>query len=163
MWHLLRHAPQNPAPPIAGLLPATLDSPVWSNLKAVLTVIGRIISTAPTNFPIFEPNPVNPPANPSAFARIVEPPTAQSPGPDLAKDEAHELQGAGVWNSMGLIMVLVAALEQADEDLASDDVIASGRMASSIMEQSLSLAPELLLLGLEKIKVSLCVTFVITR
>lgn len=131
-----------------------MDAPVWSNLKTVLSVITRIVAAAPTTFPIFEPNPLHPPSNPSAFARIVDPPTNQSPGPDLAKDEAHELQGAGVWNALGLIVVLVAALEQADEDLASDDVITAGRMASSIMEQSLLMAPELMLLGLEQIKVS---------
>lgn len=116
--------------------------------------MGKLISLPPNQFPIFDPNQSNPPSEPSAFARIVDPPTAQLPGPDMAKDEAAELQGAGIYNALGVIVVVVAAMDQADQDHASEDVIDAGRMASAIMEHSLSMAPELLLLGLERVKVS---------
>jgi CCR4-NOT transcription complex subunit 1 len=127
---------------------------MWENMTSLFKILGKLIGLPPNQFPIFETTQNGPPSDPSVFTRIVDPPTFESPGPDVAKAEAAELQGAGIYNAMGLIIVTVAALEQADQDHATEDVVESGRMATAVMEQSLSMAPELLLLGLEKLTVS---------
>lgn len=65
-----------------------------------------------------------------------------------------DLQNAGVYNALGLIRILVAGLEQADSDHATADMADLGRMASDILRHASSIAPELVLLGLEKLDVS---------
>lgn len=68
--------------------------------------------------------------------------------------EAAEVQNAGLYNALGLVRSLVAGLEQADSDHATADMADLGRMASDLLHHASSIAPELVLLGLEKLDVS---------
>lgn len=69
------------------------------------------------------------------------------------------MQGAGLWNTLGLIQVLVHACALAEMDHNSDrereERADIGRRATEILEKAAKLAPELVLIALEKLPVSL--------
>ncbi|WVQ85274.1 hypothetical protein IAT38_007439 [Cryptococcus sp. DSM 104549] len=145
-------APQLPVPPIAGLLPASLDAPAWDNLSSLLVVLGHLTSMPPDALPIFT-LPTAP--LPSAFARIVDPPTAESGWNKAAKQAARDLQGAGLWNTLGLIQVLVHACTLAEGEHRSErereEAVDTGRRAMEILDKASKLAPELVLIAFEKL------------
>jgi CCR4-NOT transcription complex subunit 1 len=68
----------------------------------------------------------------------------------VAQNEARELQGAGIYNAMGFYVTLVAIFEQAESDLAGDEIADAAAAAGRLMDRGIDLAPELVLLGLER-------------
>ena len=147
---LLVIPPQTPVPPLAGLLPDTLDTPLWTDMASLLSVLDRLTSLPPDALPIFT-SPNAPP--PSVYARIVEPPAADSTMSKMAKQQAKDIQGAGLWNTLGLVRVLVAACAIADTDHASEESAEVGRRATEMLDKAAALAPELVLIALERISV----------
>lgn len=71
-----------------------------------------------------------------------------------AKQQAAEIQSAGLWNTLGLVQILVAACEQADTDHPTEETAEVGRRATELLEKAAALAPELVLLAIEKLPVS---------
>ena len=151
LMSLLLIPPQTPVPPIAGLLPASLDAPVWSDLSTLLFIIDRLTNLPPDALPIFT-MPSAPP--PSAYARIVDPPGAESIMSKPARQQARDIQGAGLWNTLGLMKVLLAACVIADSETASVDDLEIGERAIEILNKVAAMAPELVLLSLDKLPVS---------
>lgn len=143
--------PQHPIPPLSGLLPSSLDAPLWTNLATLYDMLRNIIYLSPDTCPVFVIRQAPPP---SAFARIVDPPEIDNGRPDNVNQEAAEVQNAGLYNALGLVRSLVAGLELADSDQATADMADIGRMASDLLHHASSIAPELVLLGLEKLNVS---------
>lgn len=143
--------PQHPIPPLSGLLPSSLDAPLWTNLATLYDMLRNIIYLSPDTCPVFVIRHAPPP---SAFARIVDPPELDNDRPDNVNQEAAEVQNAGLYNALGLVRSLVAGLEQADSDQATGDMADLGRMAADLLHHASSIAPELVLLGLEKLNVS---------
>lgn len=147
---------QAPVPPMAGLLPAHLEAPMWENISSLLSVLTHLTSLAPDAMPIFT-MPSAPP--PSVYSRIVDPPPSEQVWSKAARQQARDLQGAGLWNTLGLIQVLVHACALAEMDHNSDrereERADIGRRATEILEKAAKLAPELVLIALEKLPVSL--------
>ncbi|WWC68491.1 uncharacterized protein I206_102420 [Kwoniella pini CBS 10737] len=147
--------PQVPFPPLAGLLPASLDAPIWENISSLLSVLSLLTNLPPDAMPIFT-MPTAP--SPQSYARIVDPPTSDSQWSKVARQQANDLQGAGLWNTLGLIQVLVNACGLAETDHPSErereERADIGRRATDILESAAKLAPELVLLALEKLPVS---------
>ena len=115
-----------------------------------------IIEEAPDDFPVFTmPNA----SHPSTFARIVDIPSSTSSLPQVAQNEARELQNAGVYNAMGFIVVIVKVFEMAESDTADGSLYEAANTASNLMTMALRVAPELVLLGLEKMGVSQSLRF----
>lgn len=143
---------QTPVPPMAGLLPAHLDAPMWENISSLLSVLTHLTSLAPDAMPIFT-MPSGPP--PSVYSRIVDPPSSEQVWSKAARQQARDLQGAGLWNTLGLIQVLVHACALAEMDHHSDrereERADIGRRATEILEKAAKLAPELVLIALEKL------------
>lgn len=152
--NLLLAPPQTPIPPIAGLLPASLDDPLWDNVGSQLAVLSRLTHLPPDALPIFT-FPTAP--SPSSFARIIDPPANETVWSKVARQQANDIQGAGLWNTLGLMKVLVTACGLADSDHVTEDMADTGRMATELLERAGSLAPELALIALEKLPVSLSV------
>jgi len=148
---LLSIPPQSPVPPIAGLIPASLDAPVWKNMPSLLAVLHHLTTLPPDALPLFT-SPSAP--APSDFARIIDPPANDSTMSKLAKQQATEIQSAGLWNTLGLVQVLVAACKMADTDHPSEETAEVGRRATELLDKAATLAPELVLLALEKLPVS---------
>ncbi|GFZ43225.1 hypothetical protein JCM24511_00944, partial [Saitozyma sp. JCM 24511] len=150
--------PQSPTPPIAGLLPASVDAPYWSNLSSLLAVLSHLTTLPPDAIPLFT-MPSAPP--PSVFARIIDPPPNDSVWSKAARQQAREIQGAGLWNTLGLVQVLVAAIALADSESSSDreaeERAEIGRRATDMLERASALAPELVLIALEKLPVSITI------
>ncbi|WWD18096.1 hypothetical protein CI109_102544 [Kwoniella shandongensis] len=148
--------PQSPTPPLAGLLPATIDSPSWDHMASLLSILSHLTTLAPDIMPIFT-MPTAP--SPSSYARIVDPPSSEQVWSKLARQQARDLQGAGLWNTLGLIQVLVHAFGLAEVDHPSErereERAEIGRRASNILDKAYQLAPELVLIALEKLPVSL--------
>ncbi|WVQ65071.1 uncharacterized protein L199_003241 [Kwoniella botswanensis] len=148
--------PQAPIPPLAGLLPASLDAPTWENMSSLLSVLSLLTILPPDAMPIFT-MPSAP--SPQSYARIVNPPTSDSQLSKTARQQANDLQGAGLWNTLGLIQVLVNACGLAETDHPSErereERADIGRRATDMLESAAKLAPELVLLALEKLPVSL--------
>ncbi|WVF70722.1 hypothetical protein IAT40_005515 [Kwoniella sp. CBS 6097] len=147
--------PQAPVPPLAGLLPASLDSPLWDNISSLLSVLSLLNILPPDAMPIFTmPNA----PSPASYARIVDPPTSEQQWSKVARQQANDLQGAGLWNTLGLIQVLVHACGLAEADHPSErereERADIGRRATEMLESAAKLAPELVLLALEKLPVS---------
>ena len=69
-----------------------------------------------------------------------------------ARQQAKDIQGAGLWNTLGLIQVLVAACGIAET--SEEEGAEIGRRATEILEKAAALAPELVVLALEKLPVS---------
>lgn len=149
---LLLIPPQMPVPPIAGLLPGFLDGLIWSNLSTLLSILDRLTSLPPDALPIFT-MPSAPP--PNIYARIINPPSSDDIMSKAARQQAKDIQGAGLWNTLGLILVLVSACDAADSEHPSDDSVEIGRRATELLEKAAALAPELVLLALEKLPVRL--------
>lgn len=122
-------------------------------MQSLLAVLDQLTTLAPDALPLFI---MAADSYPTEFARIIDPPGADSSLPKNARQQAKEIQGAGLWNTLGLIRVLVAAYEMAEGDRVTDDVADIGRVATEIMDKAESLAPELVLLALEKLPVSYC-------
>jgi CCR4-NOT transcription complex subunit 1 len=145
---------QTPVPPIAGLLPAGIDSAPWSNLASLLAVLSHLTTVPPDTIPLFT-MPSAPP--PTVFARIIEPPPSETAWSKLARHQAGEIQGAGLWNTLGLIQVLVLAIGLADtestNDRGTEERVEIGRRATDMLERASALAPELVLVALEKLPV----------
>lgn len=148
---LLAIPSQSPVPPIAGLIPASLDASVWQNMSSLLAVLNHITTLPPDALPLFT-SPSAP--SPADFARIVDPPTIDSSMGKAARQQAKDIQSAGLWNTLGLIQVLVTACGIADTDNPTDETADVGRRATELMDKAASLAPELVLLALEKLPVS---------
>lgn len=142
---------QSPVPPIAGLIPASLDAPVWKNMTSLLAVLNHLTTLPPDALPLFT-SPTAP--APADFARIIDPPTNESSMSKVAKQQATEIQSAGLWNTLGLVQVLVAACRMADTDHPSEETAEVGRRATELLDKAAALAPELVLLALEKLPVS---------
>lgn len=153
---IVLQAPPIPVPAISALLPATPDAPTWTHVAAQLAVMKGIIEEAPDDFPVFTmPNA----SHPSTFARIVDIPSSTSSLPQVAQNEARELQNAGVYNAMGFIVVIVKVFEMAESDTADGSLYEAANTASNLMTMALRVAPELVLLGLEKMGVSQSLRF----
>jgi CCR4-NOT transcription complex subunit 1 len=116
-----------------------------------LFVIKGILDAPPDAFPIF--NMANSPP-PSIFARIVNLPSPTSSQPQSAQTDARELQGAGVYNSMGFITLIVKVFEMSESDTADESLYEAVNIATSLIDLAMEVAPELVLLGLEKMGVS---------
>ncbi|ODO11915.1 hypothetical protein I350_00699 [Cryptococcus amylolentus CBS 6273] len=144
--------PQIPVPPMAGLLPANLDSPIWENISSLLSVLSHLTNLAPDAMPIFT-MPSAPPS--TLYARIVDPPATEQVWSKAARQQARDLQGAGLWNTLGLIQILVHACALAEADHHSErereERAEIGRRATEILEKAAKLAPELVLIALEKL------------
>ncbi|WVR05705.1 hypothetical protein IAU60_002729 [Kwoniella sp. DSM 27419] len=143
---------QHPVPPLAGLLPASLDAPLWDNIASLLSILSLLTQLPPDAMPIFTmPNA----PSPAAYARIVDPPAFDQQWSKIARQQANDLQGAGLWNTLGLIQVLVHACGLAEADYMSDrqreERAEIGRRATEMLEGAAKLAPELVLLALEKL------------
>jgi CCR4-NOT transcription complex subunit 1 len=149
--NIILSAPQNPVPAIAGLLPASIDAPLWENMDSLLGMIKGIIDKPPDQFPIFT---MQHPSNPAVFARVVDPPSQSSDLPDQALVEAEELQGAGIYNTMGFIVVIVAVFEMGEADESNAGLYDAVQLASQMLDTGFQVAPELVILGLEKLNVS---------
>jgi CCR4-NOT transcription complex subunit 1 len=142
---------QNPVPPIAGVIPATPDSPIWENTSSLLSMLERLTSLAPDRFPILtRPNA----ASPSALTRIVDMPPQDSGWSKAARQQAKDIQAAGIWNTMGLILALVTVSGVAESGDAGEESGDLGRRAGDILEKARLLAPELVLIALERLPVS---------
>ncbi|KAK8865726.1 hypothetical protein IAR55_000872 [Kwoniella newhampshirensis] len=145
---------QNPIPPLAGLLPASVDSPMWSNMTSLLAVLTHLTTVPPDVMPIFT-MPTAP--SPSSFARIIDPPSSEQVWNKVARQQAREIQGAGIWNTLGLIQVLVQAIGLADADhpleRERDERAEIGRRASDIMVKASKMAKELVLIAFEKLPI----------
>ncbi|KAK4684746.1 CCR4-NOT transcription complex subunit 1, partial [Tremellales sp. Uapishka_1] len=143
--------PQSPAPPIAGLLPASLSSPIWSNMSSLLAILANLTSLPPDALPILTmPNATSP----EAFTRIVDPPSEA--GTKAVRQQAKDVQAACLWNTMGLIQVLVSACAMAESEEGSREERAEiGRSATEMLDKAAALAPELVLIGLEKLSIPL--------
>ncbi len=70
------------------------------------------------------------------------------------RQQAKDIQGAGLWNTLGLVQALVAACATADADEVTEESGEIGRRATEILDKAAALAPELVLLALEKLPVS---------
>lgn len=150
LMRLLYFAPQDPVPPIAGLLPATADSQPWINLATLYTILGGMLRWSPDQCPIFT---ISHPPSLESFARIVDPPQ-NTENKTQAITDAVDVQQAGIYNSMGFLRVLMVGMEQADSDHATADMGELGRSATTILQNAAMFAPELVLLGLQKLDVS---------
>jgi CCR4-NOT transcription complex subunit 1 len=151
---LLLSPSQYPIPPITGLLPASPSEPIWHNMITLLHIIWRMTSISPDAIPLFTM-----PGAPSleAFARIVNPPPHDRVWSKAARQQATDIQGAGLWNTLGLIQILVHANALAEGeigDLPSDERVEIGRMATERLDRAGLVAPELVLIALEKLPVS---------
>ncbi|EIW72732.1 hypothetical protein TREMEDRAFT_72862 [Tremella mesenterica DSM 1558] len=142
---LLLIPPQNPHPPIAGLYPAAADQPMWANLSNLVAITQRLTSIPPDVCPIFT---IDNPPSPTSFARVVDPPINESSMSKVARQQAREIQGAGVFNALGLLQVLFAACSVGDGDQDGSEL---ANAASQILERATNLAPELVLLATEKL------------
>lgn len=71
-----------------------------------------------------------------------------------ARQQAKDIQGAGLWNTLGLVQVLVAACRIAESEPATDESADIGRRAMEILDKAAALAPELVLRALQKLPVS---------
>ncbi|RSH85805.1 uncharacterized protein EHS24_003985 [Apiotrichum porosum] len=147
---LLLVPPQTPVPSIAGLLPASPEEPTWDHLSALLYVLRNLATLAPDSLPIFT-LPTSPALE--AFARIVEPFPAEAQVSKAVRQQAKDVQAAGLWNCLGLIQVLIKACALADADDAVDreERVDIGRRATELLERAANLAPELVLIALEKL------------
>nr|ODN93295.1 CCR4-NOT transcription complex subunit 1 [Cryptococcus depauperatus CBS 7841] len=143
---------QVPVPPMAGLLPANLDSPIWENISSLLSVLNHLTNLPPDAMPIFTMTDAPPP---SSYARIVDTPTSEQVWSKQARQQARDLQGAGLWNTLGLVQVLVHACALAEMDHRSErereERADIGRRATEILEKAAKLAPELILIAMEKL------------
>ena len=70
-----------------------------------------------------------------------------------ARQQAKDIQGAGLWNTLGLIQVLVEACALADSGSRNAEVVEIGRRAMEILDKAAALAPELVLIALDKLPV----------
>lgn len=75
-----------------------------------------------------------------------------------ARQQAKDIQGAGLWNTLGLVRVLVAACSNADSDNGGDEEAEIARRATDILGKAAALAPELVILALESLPVSQLIT-----
>jgi CCR4-NOT transcription complex subunit 1 len=147
---LLLVPPQSPVPPIAGLLPASAQDPTWTNLSSLLYVLRNLSQLPPDSLPLFT-LPSSP--APSVFARIVEPYAPDVAVSKAVRQQAKDVQAAGLWNTLGLVLVLIKACALADSEDGSDaeERVDIGRRATELLERAASLAPELVLIALEKL------------
>lgn len=151
---LLLQPSQYPVPPITGLLPASPSESIWNNISTLLHIIWRMTSISPDAIPLFT-MPGAP--SPEAFARIVDPPAHDTVWSKAARQQATDIQGAGLWNTLGLIQVLVHACSVAERESAEitleqrQDI---ARMAMERLDRASAIAPELALIALEKLHVS---------
>lgn len=148
--NMLLVPPQAPVPPLAGLLPATPTDDTWANLSSLLYVLRNLSGLAPDRLPLY--THASAPAL-DAMTRIVEPYPADAQVSKAVKQQAKEVQAAGMWNTLGLIQVLVKATRMADEENVADreERVEIGRRATELLERAASLAPELVLIALEKL------------
>ncbi|EJT45512.1 3'-5' exoribonuclease [Trichosporon asahii var. asahii CBS 2479] len=147
---LLLVPPQTPVPPIAGLLPATLNDSTWTNLSSLLYILRNLSQLPPDSLPLYT-LPTSP--SPQVFTRIVEPYAPDAPVSKVVRQQAKDVQSAGLWNSLGLIQVLVQACALADAEDATDrdERVDMGRRATELLDRAGGLAPELVLIALEKL------------
>lgn len=145
---------QNPVPPIAGLIPASPYNAPWDNMLTLLHIIWRLTSVSPDAIPLFTmPNG----AAPSAFARIIEPPRTPDAWTKTARQQAMDLQGAGLWNTLGLVQILVHGIRIGEgevQGIGQEEAAEIGRMASERLDRAAVIAPELALIAFEKLPVS---------
>ena len=149
--HMVLSTPQTPIPAVAGFLPASIDAPLWDNINSLLFMIKGVVDNAPDHFPIFT---LREPSDPSVFARVVDPPSHTSELPEQAQSEADELQCAGIYNTMGFIIVIVAVFEMGEADESNQGLYEAVESASQLLDTGFQIAPELVILGLEKLNVS---------
>lgn len=147
---LLLVPPQSPVPPIAGLLPASSQDPTWENLSSLLFILRNLSQLPPDSLPLFT-LPTSP--APNVFARIVEPYSPDAPVSKSVRQQAKDVQAAGLWNTLGLVQIIIrgCALADADEGADHDEIVDIGRRATELLERAASLAPELVLIALEKL------------
>lgn len=119
-------------------------------MLTLLHIIWRLTSVSPDAIPLFT-MPSAP--SPGEFARIIEPPIES--WTKAARQQALDLQGAGLWNTLGLIQVLVHGIRIGEGEIDSPDAAEIGRMASERLDRASVIAPELALIALEKLPVSL--------
>ncbi|BEJ18074.1 hypothetical protein CspHIS471_0703510 [Cutaneotrichosporon sp. HIS471] len=148
--NLLLVPPQTPVPPIAALLPASTSDRTWINMSSLLYVLRNLSQLPPDSLNLYT-SPTSPP--PEAMARIVEPYPAETKVSKAVRQQAKDVQAAGLWNTLGLIQVLTRACTMADseEGPEREDRIEVGRRATELLDRAASLAPELVLIGLEKL------------
>lgn len=151
LTNIILFTPQNPVPAIAGLLPASIDAPLWDNINSLLAMVKGITDKPPDHFPIFTQRESS---NPATFARVVDPPSHDSKLPEQAQIEADELQCAGIYNIMGFIVVIVAVFEMGEADESNAGLYDAVQVASVLLDSGFQVAPELVILGLEKLGVS---------
>ncbi|KAL1410914.1 CCR4-NOT core subunit cdc39 [Vanrija albida] len=147
---LLLVPPQTPVSPLAGLLPASPSAPSWTNISSLLYVLRNLSTLAPDSLPLFT-LPTSP--SPETVARIVEPYAPDAHVSKVVRQQAKDVQAAGLWNTLGLIQVLIKACALADSEDASDreELVDIGRRATELLDRAASLAPELVLIALEKL------------
>lgn len=151
LTNIILFTPQNPVPAVAGLLPASIDAPLWDNINSLLAMVKGITDKPPDHFPIFTQRESS---NPATFARVVDPPSHDSKLPEQAQIEADELQCAGIYNIMGFIVVIVAVFEMGEADESNAGLYDAVQVASVLLDSGFQVAPELVILGLEKLGVS---------
>lgn len=152
LTNIILSTPQTPVPAVAGLLPASIDAPLWDNINSLLAIVKGITDKPPDHFPIFTRQPCS---DPATFARVVDPPSHASL-PEQAQIEADELQCAGIYNIMGFIVVIVAVFEMGEADESNAGLYDAVQVASVLLDSGFQVAPELVILGLEKLGVSRC-------
>ena len=123
-------------------------------MSTLLHIIWRLTSVSPDAIPLFT-MPTAP--SPASFARIIEPPRAPDVWTKTARQQAIDLQGAGLWNTLGLVQVLVHGIRIGEGEVqgfGQEEAAEIGRMASERLDRASVIAPELALIALEKLPVS---------
>jgi CCR4-NOT transcription complex subunit 1 len=121
-------------------------------MSSLLAVLFLLTSLAPDHLPLFT-MPNAPP--PHVYSRIIDPPATDGSISKAAMQQAAEIQGAGLWNTLGLVQILVAACGMADEERVSEETAEVGRRATELLDKAAGLASELVVVALERLKVSM--------
>ena len=120
-------------------------------MEALLAVLSRLSVLPPDQLPIFL---IPDSAPPSTYARIIDPPTNDPAMSTKSRQAAADVQSAGMWNTLGLMRILVEACTMAEGEQQNERIADIGRQATVLLSKATELVPDLVLIALEKLPVS---------